>query len=127
MSETRKDPAPERDPGDDSKDWIVGKLLLVSSLTGVILAIIGAAIAVARGEKLAVVSGRPLEVFSGAARLDGNAIAELGLLVLMITPVLRIAVLTIFFALEPRDRRYALASFFVLVLLGIGIALGHAG
>ena len=111
----------------DRSAAIVGKLLLWSSLSGVVMASLGALVAITRGETLGPVRGRPLDLLAALGHLRGSAIAELGLLVLMATPVLRVLTLTVAFALEKRDRRYALASALVLVLLAIGMALGRAG
>ncbi len=58
----------------------------------------------------------------------GNAygVIMLGLLILLVTPVLRVAVSIVAFLLE-HDRLYALITLLVLLLLLTGIVLGRAG
>jgi uncharacterized membrane protein len=53
------------------------------------------------------------------------AIADLGLLLLIVTPVLSVAVLTVAFAVE-RDWMYVGFAVFVLAMLMVGFALGQA-
>ena len=59
---------------------------------------------------------------------QGNAygVIMLGLLILLVTPVLRVAVSIVAFLLE-HDRLYALITLLVLLLLLTGIVLGRAG
>jgi Protein of unknown function (DUF1634) len=54
---------------------------------------------------------------------DGLALMDLGMLALMATPVLRVAVLTVGWCLE-RDWRFAAVAAVVLGLLGLSLALG---
>lgn len=58
------------------------------------------------------------DILRGAARLDPSATINLGLLALLITPVARVIAAFIAFAAE-KDRKYALVSFAVLVILAI--------
>jgi len=66
------------------------------------------------------------EVGAGLASLRGQAIVMLGLLVLMVTPVLRVAVSLVSF-LRSRDRAFALLTSAVLFLLLLSLLLGKAG
>jgi uncharacterized membrane protein len=62
---------------------------------------------------------------AGIARLNGQAVIVAGLLLLIATPVLRVAVSVVAFARE-RDRTYALITAFVLLLLIVSFELGRA-
>jgi uncharacterized membrane protein len=62
-------------------------------------------------------------ILSRAAKGDGPAILELGLVVLMLTPVARVLVLTIGW-LWNRDWTFSLIAFCVLALLGLSVILG---
>lgn len=66
----------------------------------------------------------PEVLFAGIARLDPLAITELGVLLLLLTPLARIVVAVITFALE-RELKYVLISLGVLavVLLSISFAV----
>lgn len=59
----------------------------------------------------------------GVLRGDGLSLIALGLLVLMATPVMRVAVLAVSWSLEG-DRRYAAIAFAVLAILTVSVALG---
>ena len=55
-------------------------------------------------------------IFQSAARFDSEGLIQLGLLLLIATPVARVAVAIVGFALE-RDRLYTVISLIVLVIL----------
>ncbi|MGH9624264.1 MAG: DUF1634 domain-containing protein [Bryobacteraceae bacterium] len=62
------------------------------------------------------------KIFAGALALRARSIIQLGVLVLIATPILRVALALAGFALE-RDRRYTIVTIIVLcVLLGSLIA-----
>ena len=63
------------------------------------------------------------EVLAGALALKGEAVIALGLLLLIATPVLRVAVALLAFALE-RDRPFTLITAFVLAMLVLSFFLG---
>lgn len=63
-------------------------------------------------------------IVSGALALHPRAIVQLGLLLLIATPVVRVAFSLVAFAFE-RDRTYVVVTFIVLVLLLLGLT-GHA-
>lgn len=65
-------------------------------------------------------------VGQGLARGDPLAIIVLGLLVLLATPVLRVAVSIVAFGLE-RDWRYVVITSIVLAILMISFVLGRGG
>lgn len=66
------------------------------------------------------------EVVAGIAGFRGQALVMAGLLVLMATPVVRVAMSLVVFA-RVRDRAFALLTSAVLVLLLLSLALGRAG
>jgi uncharacterized membrane protein len=66
------------------------------------------------------------DVAAGLAALRGQALVMLGLLVLMATPVLRVAVSLVSF-LRSHDRAFALLTSAVLLLLLLSLLLGKAG
>ena len=57
--------------------------------------------------------------------LDGRAITQLGLVLLILTPVARVA-LTLWAFLRQHDRLYVLVTTIVLVLLLYGLIWGRA-
>jgi len=65
------------------------------------------------------------ELAGGVAAGRGQAVVALGLLLLIATPILRVAVSVVGFALE-RDRAYTVICGLVLVLLVISFLLGKA-
>jgi uncharacterized membrane protein len=65
-------------------------------------------------------------LWDGIVHFRGQAVIVAGLLLLIVTPVLRVAVSVVAFAREG-DRTYALITAFVLILLIASFALGRAG
>ncbi len=65
-------------------------------------------------------------VISGVAQGDARSVIVLGLLVLLVTPVLRVAVSIITFALED-DWRYVVITSIVLIVLLLSFFLGRGG
>jgi uncharacterized membrane protein len=64
-------------------------------------------------------------ILRGVARLDPVATINLGLLVLILTPVLRIIAALIAFAME-RNLRYVIISVTVLTILAVSALTGNA-
>ena len=64
-------------------------------------------------------------IVRGALALDSKAIVQLGLVLLIATPVVRVAFMLIAFVVQ-RDRVYAAISGLVLALLLYGLLLGRA-
>jgi uncharacterized membrane protein len=62
----------------------------------------------------------------GLAHFDGQAVIVAGLLFLILTPIVRVAVSLVAFARE-RDRIYTAITAVVLLLLLVSFALGKAG
>lgn len=61
----------------------------------------------------------------GLAHLRGQTVIVLGVVLLLATPVLRVAVATVVFLLE-KDRRYAAITFAVLMLLLASFLMGKS-
>ena len=74
--------------------------------------------------------GEPLEfrtvsgIIRGTASIRGRNIIQLGLLILIATPVARVAFSVVAFALE-RDRLYVVITLIVLAVLLFSLAGGH--
>lgn len=66
------------------------------------------------------------QVLSGLTRGDGQAIIMLGLLILIATPVLRVALSALLLARD-RDRRFVWMTLLVLLFLLTSFVLGKAG
>ena len=64
-------------------------------------------------------------IFRGALAFNGEAIAQLGLLLLIATPVARVAFTLFAFTLQ-RDRKYIVITSIVLALLVYALAFGKA-
>lgn len=72
--------------------------------------------------------GRPgsiVEILRGVVKLDPTSTINLGLLILLMTPVARIIAALIAFAIE-RDLKYVLISIFVLIVLLLSAVMGSA-
>ncbi len=65
-------------------------------------------------------------VLAGLAHADGLAIIVLGLLILLATPVIRVAVSIVAFALEG-DRLYVAITALVLLILVVSFIAGRGG
>jgi uncharacterized membrane protein len=68
----------------------------------------------------------PVELFSALIRLDPAAVTEFGILLLLFTPIFRIIVAVISFALE-RDKKYVLISLGVLLVVLLSISFAVEG
>ena len=103
--------------------WVHRTLLVGLVLSGLLLTT-GLVLVLLRGQ--ARPEGRPPSVDSTVREAtggDGVAWLDLGLLALMATPMLRVAVLALGWGLAG-ERRFAAVALAVLGLLGVGIALG---
>jgi len=68
----------------------------------------------------------PEKVFESALQLKGQAIIQLGIALLIATPVLRVVFAAIGFILE-KDYLYTLISIIVLLIIIISMVTGHIG
>jgi uncharacterized membrane protein len=65
------------------------------------------------------------ELADGLSRGEGRSITVLGLLALIATPIMRVAISMLTF-IEQKDKRFALITATVFALLILSLVLGHA-
>ena len=116
-------------------EQLVGRLLQVGVLIAAVVVLIGGAMLIARqGNAVAdyhAFTGEPpmlrglMGIFRGAAAGDAGAIVQLGLVLLIATPVARVA-LTLVAFVKQRDRLYVGVTAIVLALLLYGLLFGRA-
>ena len=120
---------------DDAVEQVVGRLLQIGVLIAAAVVLVGgvlllrqhggapAAFSVFRGEPAALrsVGG----IIRAAPSLDSTAIVQLGLLLLILTPIVRVAFTLLAFALQG-DRTFVVVTAIVLVLLLVGLVFGKA-
>jgi len=121
------------DPAIEKMDNVVGNLLRVGvSLSGAIVLTGGLVYLVRHGSEMPayhVFRGEPADlrtlrgIVQDACSLGGRGIIQLELLLLIATPIARVAYLVYAFA-RPGDRLYALIALIVLLLLTCGLAMG---
>jgi uncharacterized membrane protein len=126
---------PRAGPSDHAIEQLVGRLLQIGVAISAIVTTIGGVMLVYRhGSEIPVYTpfrGEPEDIRTltgivhGAAALDSRAIIQLGLVLLIATPILRVAFTWVAFALQ-RDRMYVLITTIVLALLLYGLIFGHA-
>jgi uncharacterized membrane protein len=118
---------------DHAVEQIVGRLLQIGVLLAAAVVLVGGTMLLAqRGTNPADYSafrGEPellrtvASIVRGALAGDSEAIVQLGLLVLIATPIARVACTLVAFALQ-RDRTYVGVTAIVLALLLYGLILG---
>jgi uncharacterized membrane protein len=111
---------------DQQLDQVVGGLLRAGVLTAAAVVAVGAVLYLVQAGQghpdYASFKGEPpgLEtipaIAAGAMELQGKAVIQLGLLLLIATPVARVALLLVAFAVQ-RDRLYVVITVVVLVVL----------
>lgn len=120
---------------DDAVEQVVGRLLQIGVLIAAAVVLVGgvlllrqhggvpAAFSVFRGEPAALrsIGG----IIRAAPSLDSTAIVQLGLLLLILTPIVRVAFTLVAFALQG-DRTFVVVTAIVLVLLLVGLVFGKA-
>jgi uncharacterized membrane protein len=126
-------PMGERRPGqrwsDHQVDQVIARLLQIGVLIASIVVLVGGTLLVARGgtvldltefrgESSAVTSVGA--ILRGVAAMDARAITQLGLVLLILTPIARVALTLGAFVLQ-RDRLYVALTAVVLVLLLVGL------
>lgn len=120
---------------DERVEQVIGRLLQVGVLVAAAVTLVGAILLLARsGGTIAdfrVFRGTSPELRSvgaiarGVLALDGRAITQLGLVLLILTPVARVA-LTLWAFVRQHDRLYVLVTSIVLLLLLYGLLWGRA-
>jgi len=120
-------------PSDERVEQLVGRVLQVGVLVAAITVLAGVALMLARGgqspDAFRVFRDAPSPLRSvhgivgGALALDGRAVVQLGLVLLVATPVTRVALTLVAFLLQ-RDRLYVGLTTIVLALLLYGLVHG---
>lgn len=120
---------------DHAVDQLVGRLLQIGVLLAAGVVLLGAGLLLAQhGGVVAdysVFRGEPellrslAAIVRGAISWNSQAIVQLGLLLLIATPIARVALTLVAFALQ-RDRTYVLITALVLALLLYGLLFGNA-
>lgn len=126
---------PESRWSDEHVEQFIGRLLQFGVVLAAVVTLFGAILLLMRnGGSVAdfrVFRGASPELRSvgaivrGVLALDGRAITQLGLVLLILTPVARVA-LTLWAFLRQHDRLYVLVTTIVLVLLLYGLVWGRA-
>jgi len=120
---------------DHAVEQLIGRLLQFGVLLAAVIVLLGAVLVlVQQGDArvaYSVFNSEPEQLRSiggvvrSAMTLDGRAIVQLGLLMLIATPVARVTFTLFAFALQ-RDRTYVSITALVLALLLYGLVFGHA-
>ncbi|TWJ04350.1 putative membrane protein [Mucilaginibacter frigoritolerans] len=115
---------------------LIGHVLRIGTIISVSIVFIGGAFYLYRhGQTIAnykVFTGipdfvqHPGSLIYGAFTLRGQAIIQLGIILLIATPVLRVVFSAIGFAME-KDYLYVAISILVLLIIFISLLNGHAG
>ncbi len=110
-------------------DPIISRALLIGVTISAVILILGFVLYVATGSSGYAPGTFPLaigDVLSGAIQLRPFAIIEFGLFLLILTPVFRVAIGIVGFALE-HDSNLVAATSYVFVVLVLSFLLGKAG
>jgi uncharacterized membrane protein len=120
---------------DHAVEQLIGRLLQIGVLFAALVVLVGGALLLAQHggavESYTVFRGEPEllrsigSIVRGAFAMDSRAIVQLGLLLLIATPIARVAFTLVAFALQ-RDRTYVVITTIVLVLLLYGFIYGRA-
>jgi uncharacterized membrane protein len=127
---------PQTDWTDQEVEELVGRLLQLGVTLAALVVLLGGLIYLARHATETVdyhtfpgshVELRTLgEIGVSAAQLHGQGIIQLGLLLLIATPVARVA-LTVFAFLKQRDTVYVVVTLVVLAILVCSLVSGYFG
>jgi uncharacterized membrane protein len=128
-------PDASRDRRDEKVEQVIGRLLQIGVLLAAVVVLIGGAMLLAeygaipanftrfKGEDPVLKSIG--SIVHGVMTGDSRAIVQLGLVLLIATPVSRVALTLVAFAVQ-RDRVYVLVTAVVLTLLLYGLFWGRA-
>jgi uncharacterized membrane protein len=116
-------------------EQVVGRMLQLDVLLAAVVVLVGAVALLWHhgSEHVSYVafSGEPERLRSvagivrGAMDMQSDAIVQLGLLLLIATPIARVALTLVAFVIQ-RDRTYVVITLIVLALLLYGLFFGHA-
>jgi uncharacterized membrane protein len=115
-------------------EQLIGRLLQVGVLLAAMVVVTGGAMLLSQhGSAIAdyhVFRGEPAAlsqlggIMRGVLTLDAGAIVQFGLVILIATPVARVALTLVVFAIQ-RDRTYVMLTLLVLALLLFGLISGR--
>jgi uncharacterized membrane protein len=115
---------------DQQMDQVIGNLLRAGVLLAAAIVLLGAVLYLTQEGTASAEYGKfnaeppSLEslrgIAAGAARLEGKAVIQLGLVVLLATPVARVVLLVFAFGMQ-RDRFYVVVTLLVLMVLAASI------
>ena len=135
MSQPATDRSKNAQPvSDHAVEQFIGRLLQIGVLVSAVVVVVGGvALLIRYGDGRAdfrSFRGAPAGLRSlggilvGAGRLDSTAIVQLGLVLLIATPIMRVG-LTLIAFWRQRDRLYVSITAFVLMLLLYSLLWGH--
>jgi uncharacterized membrane protein len=120
---------------DHAVEQVVGRLLQLGVLIAALVVLVGAVLLLVQHGRMPVAysifHGEPdglrsiSGILRGAMAMQSEAIVQLGLLLLIATPVARVAFTLVAFVLQ-RDRTYVAVTALVLALLLYGLLFGSA-
>ena len=108
---------------------VISRILQGGVLVSAAIIVLGVAMWAARGDAGYPPAGypsSPAAVLAGALEARPAAVIQVGLLVLLLTPVVRVAASVAVFAVQ-RDRVFTLMTLVVLALLMLGLLAGGVG
>ena len=88
---------------------------VVVMLTGLVMGLVRRSVTVYEMEHREF-DGHPQDLWHGVTTGSGFALMEVGLLILVLTPIVRVATAMLLFAIEDRDWTYTAVTFAVLVM-----------
>ena len=131
---TSHTPNPTPGPSDHGVEQVIGRVLQIGVFTAATVAIVGAILVFMQHGSDAPAFGdfRPSPAYltsmggilRGVREMRSEAIVQLGIVLLIMTPILRVALTLVAFVLQ-RDGVYVLITTLVLALLVYGLAFGR--
>lgn len=101
-----------------ASSWVLRTGVITSvlvMLTGLVLGLVRHSVTVYEMEHREF-DGHPQALWHGVTTGSGFALMEVGLLILVLTPIMRVATAMLLFAVEDRDWMYTAVTFAVLVM-----------
>ncbi|MGE5243750.1 MAG: DUF1634 domain-containing protein [Betaproteobacteria bacterium] len=117
------EPLQDRIAIQDAAAWIlrvgvIGSVLVM--LAGITLSFVHHPVSVEDMQRTAF-DGRATSIWRGLLEGRGQSVIELGIYMLVLTPILRVVASMVLFLVEEHDRLYTVVTFFVLVLTLAGL------
>ena len=119
-------PTPELEEEIKQVEALVGRMLQEGVIVSTVLIVIGALLMVGQHEVAQTFHvTSPAAVSQALRSLRGWAVVDVGLFLLILTPVMRVAVSIIGFV-RSRDRTFTVITAYVLAMLILGFFIGRA-